>query len=45
MPFYAISDLEEAEVRRVGIVVEGVPSYVSVVSGADTVAVRKRIEL
>ncbi len=45
VPFYAIRDLEEAEVRRVGIVVEGLPSYVSVVSGADTVAVRRRIEL
>jgi len=45
VPAYAISDLREVEVRRVPIVVEGVPSYVSVVPGIDTVAVRRRIEL
>ena len=45
VPAYAISDLGEVEVRRVPIVVEGVPSYVSVVLGVDTVAVRRRIEL
>ncbi len=45
VPAYAIRDLTEIEVRRVPIVVEGVPSYVSVVPGVDTVAVRRRIEL
>ena len=45
VPFYAIRDLDEAEERRVPIVVEGVPSYVSVVPGEDTVTVRRRIEL
>ena len=45
VPAYAISGLAEVEVRQVPIVVEGVPSYVSVVPGVDTVAVRRRIEL
>ena len=45
VPAYAIRDLTEIELRRVPIVVEGVPSYVSVVPGVDTVAVRRRIEL
>ena len=45
VPAYAISDLAEVEVRRVPIVVEGIPSYVSVVPGVDTVAVRRRFEL
>ena len=45
VPASAIRDLEEVEVRRVPIVVEGVPSYVSVVPGVDTVTVRRRIQL
>jgi hypothetical protein len=45
VPAYAISGLAEVEVRQVPIVVEGVPSYVSVVPGVDTVAVRRRVEL
>jgi hypothetical protein len=45
VPSYAIRDLTDVEERRVPIVVEGVPSYVSVVPGVDTVAVRRRIEL
>ena len=45
VPAYAIRDLPNVEVRRVPIVVEGVPSYVSVLPGVDTVEVRRRIEL
>ena len=45
VPAYAIRDLANVEVRRVPIVVEGVPSYVSVLPGVDTVEVRRRIEL
>ena len=45
VPAYAIRDLAEVEVRRVPIVVEGVPSYVSAVPGVDTVTVRRRIQL
>ena len=45
VPASAIRDLAEVEVRRVPIVVEGVPSYVSVVPGVDTVTVRRRIQL
>ncbi len=45
VPAYAIRDLPEIEVRRVPIVVEGVPSLVSVVPDVDTVAVRRRIGL
>ena len=45
VPASALSDLTDVEVRRVPIVVEGVPSYVSAVPGVDTVAVRRRIEL
>ena len=43
VPSDAIGDLGGVE-RRVPIVVEGVPSYVSVVPGRDTVAVRRLIE-
>ena len=43
VPSDAIGDLGVVE-RRVPIVVEGVPSYVSVVPGGDTVAVRRLIE-
>ena len=43
VPSGAIGDLGVVE-RRVPIVVEGVPSYVSVVPGGDTVAVRRLIE-
>ena len=45
VPSYALRDLGEAEERRVPIVVEGVPSFMSAVPGADTVRVRRRIEL
>ncbi len=45
VPASAIQDLTEVEMRRVPIVVEGVPSYVSVVTGVDTVAVRRRLGL
>ena len=45
VPAYAIRDLTNVEMRRVPIVVEGVPSYVSVLPGVDTVEVRRRIEL
>ena len=45
VPSYAIGDLGAVEERRVPIFVEGLPSYVSVVAGADTVAVRRLIEL
>ncbi len=45
VPASAIRDLEEVEVRRVPIVVEGVPSYVSAVLEVDTVTVRRRIQL
>jgi len=45
VPSYAIGDLGVVEERRVPVVVEGVPSYVFVVPGADTVAVRRRIQL
>ena len=45
VPSHAIGGLGVFEERRVPIVVEGVPSYVSVAPGADTVAVRRRIEL
>ncbi len=45
VPSYAIRDLGDFEERRVPIEVEGVPPYVSVVPGSDSVAVRKRIEL
>jgi YbbR domain-containing protein len=45
VPLSALRDLGEVEERRVPIVVEGVPSFVFVVPGGDTVAVRRRIEL
>jgi YbbR domain-containing protein len=45
VPSDALGDLGVVEERQVPIVVEGVPSYVSVVAGADTVAVRRRLEL
>jgi len=45
VPSYAIGDLGVVEERRVPVVVEGVPSYVFVVPGADSVAVRRRIQL
>ncbi len=45
VPAYALGDLGVVEERRVPIVVEGAPSYVSVVPGTDTVAVRRRLEL
>jgi hypothetical protein len=45
VPSYAIVDLGVVEERRVPIVMRGVPSYVSVVPGPDTVAVRRRIQL
>ena len=45
VPSYAISDLGVVEERQVPVVVEGVPSYVVVVLGADSVAVRRRIQL
>jgi hypothetical protein len=45
VPAYAIRDLPEVEIRRVPIVVEGVPSLLSVVPDVDTVAVRRRIGL
>ncbi len=45
VPSYSLRDLGEAEERRVPIVVEGVPSYMSAVPGSDTVRVRRRIEL
>ena len=45
VPAYAIQDLSEVEERRVPIVLEGIPSYVFVVPGIDTVSVRRRIEL
>ena len=44
VPSYAIGDLGVVEERRVSIVVDGVPSYVSVVPGADTVVVRRRVQ-
>ena len=45
VPSYAIGDLGVVEERRVPVVVEGIPSYVVVVPGADSVAVRRRIQL
>jgi hypothetical protein len=45
VPSYAIGDLGVVEERRVPVVVEGVPSYVFVVPGVDSVAVRRRIQL
>ena len=45
VPLSALRDLGEGEERRVPIVVQGMPSFVSVVPGADTVSVRRRIEL
>ena len=45
VPSYAIGDLGVVEERLVPVVVEGVPSYVFVVPGADSVAVRRRIQL
>ncbi len=45
VPSSSLRDLGEAEERRVPIVVEGVPLYMSAVPGADTVRVRRRIEL
>lgn len=45
VPADAIRGLADVEVRRVPIVVEGVPPYVSVAPDVDTVAVRRRIEL
>lgn len=43
VPAYAIQDLTEVEMRRVPIGVEGVPPFVFVVTGVDTVAVRRRV--
>jgi hypothetical protein len=45
VPSQAIGDLGAFEERRVPIVVEGVPSHVAVVPGANTVSVRRLIEL
>ena len=45
VPSFALRDLGEDEERRVQIVVEGVPSYMSAVPAPDTVTVRRRIEL
>ena len=43
VPSDALRDLGAVEERRVPIRVEGVPSYVSVVPGVDTVSARRRI--
>ena len=45
VPSHMIVDLGAVEERRVPIVVEGVPPYVSVVPEANTVSVRRLIEL
>ena len=45
VPSYALRDLGEVERRLVRIEVDGVPSFVLVLPGADTVEVRRRIEL
>ncbi len=45
VPSYSLQDLGELERRRVKIEVDGIPSLVFVVPGADTVEVRRRIEL
>jgi hypothetical protein len=45
IPSDVIRNLGAVEERRVPIVVQGVPSDVSVVPGADTVSVRRRIRL
>lgn len=44
VPSYLIRDLGVVEERRVLIVVEGVPSFVTVVQGDDTVSVRRRLQ-
>ena len=44
VPSYAIGDLGVVEERLVPVVVEGIPSYVLVMPGADSVAVRRRIQ-
>lgn len=41
VPSYALQGLGESEERRVPIVVEGLPSYVSIKVGVDTVLVRR----
>ena len=45
VPSYSLQDLGEVERRRVKVEVDGIPSLVFVVPGADTVEVRRRIEL
>ncbi len=45
VPSNSLQDLGELERRRVKIEVDGIPSLVFVVPGADTVEVRRRIEL
>lgn len=45
VPSYTLRDLGDLERRRVRIEVDGVPSFVLVLPGGDTVEVRKRIEL
>ena len=45
VPSYAIRDLRDFEERRVPIDLEGIPSFVSVELSADSVDVRRRMEL
>lgn len=45
VPSYSLRDLGDVERRRVRIEVDGVPTFVDVLPGADTVEVRRRIEL
>jgi len=45
VPSFALGDLGGDEERRVQIVVEGVPSYMSAVPAPDSVTVRRRIGL
>ena len=45
VPSYSLRDLGDIERRLVRIEVDGVPTFVDVLPGADTVEVRRRIEL